>query len=728
MLTENALGLEQASPEEALAKISELLRTMVAAPGVGAEAEVRDWRKLCALERKVEEESGAMIEYRRANLKVVELAERFEPSAVPLSAVPPSAAKGKRQIDQVLKSVPALRAERKQMADQERREAEDAKLAARQQKSTSKRRRSSTSTSTPSARGEVDSARPACSDCGPTSQSDAGGVPNHPSEPTREQLVRRIRAGHARAGCKGALTSQQAQALLRWAEERLDSGDPYTVVMTGRSLQKLPHLKLMFGVPDQKGMLPIYNFGLAKAGWKRVAPMPELLLERVKDLRANGWVVNSCIVNIYPDGAAYIAFHQDQGFSEGSGKYESESSVVIDRVGAARDLAFRALDDTDIDRIRMQDGDSYTLSGRLNVLVKHGVPACDECGLCVTFSWRLVRNRVSPDGKFAVANGKRVPLDLDYLQQALEKKTLKDMREMCGQYKVDATGNKADLVRRLAELPAEALRQLEVAVLAGGHTPDAPMVTRALRVQGPELAELMLTGDKVVENRSVQIGLGWWVVVVGVDRNWRKAKWAKPFKAVLDDEVPSDERLSRYHGHAVGLIYLSEYRTREECSGYRWAGRDCVCHVVSHAVKFETPIKIKGPRGYSQQRWDIETEEERQAVRAQFPADLTVTCHDLTPIHEPEEQPAPSSHGTQPPTLPAAPPPKIGLLKRARRLALYHRQTAHRRAVPADDPVPEGVGSHAAAIDCAARHVPSVMNERLVCIERVGSAPPRACI
>ena len=85
--------------------------------------------------------------------------------------------------------------------------------------------------------------------------------------------------------------------------------------------------------------------------------------------------------------------------------------MVIDRVGAARDLVFRGLDDAEIDRICMQDGDSFTLPGPLNVLVKHGVPPEEECGLCVTFSWRCVRNRVSRDGTFAIVNDKRVPLD-----------------------------------------------------------------------------------------------------------------------------------------------------------------------------------------------------------------------------------------------------------------------------------------------------------------------------
>ena len=65
----------------------------------------------------------------------------------------------------------------------------------------------------------------------------------------------------------------------------------------------------------------------------------------------------------------------------------------------------------------MEPGDSYVLTGALNMLVKHSVPACDHCGLCVTFSWRYVRNRVSPDGtdhgRFAIVNDNSVAVLLE---------------------------------------------------------------------------------------------------------------------------------------------------------------------------------------------------------------------------------------------------------------------------------------------------------------------------
>ena len=201
------------------------------------------------------------------------------------------------------------------------------------------------------------------------------------------------------------------------------------------------------------------------------------------------------------------------------------------------DFVFHDLDGNVMLRICMQHGDSYQLAGPVNIRTKHSVPACADCGLCVTFSWRCVRNSVSPDGKFATVNGKRVPLD--YLERELEKKSKQELQTECAEFGVDGIGSKAELARRLATLPPDELRTLQIKVLASGHTPEMPVATRALRVQGPELAELMLNGGKVLENRR-QLGLGWWVVYVGKDPNWRTAKWAEPFKEVLDT-VPVDE-------------------------------------------------------------------------------------------------------------------------------------------------------------------------------------------
>ena len=81
-----------------------------------------------------------------------------------------------------------------------------------------------------------------------------------------------------------------------------------------------------------------------------------------------------------------------------------------------------------------------------------------------------------------MVNEKRVPLD--YLQSALMKEKLSQLQQRCAEYGLDQSGKKDDLVQRLGALPQPQLQQLEIAVLAGGHRPDAapPLFREAVTV------------------------------------------------------------------------------------------------------------------------------------------------------------------------------------------------------------------------------------------------------
>lgn len=57
-LAKGDLGLEDASPQEALARIKDLRLPVREAIMLGANAAKRDWCKLCALEQELEEECG----------------------------------------------------------------------------------------------------------------------------------------------------------------------------------------------------------------------------------------------------------------------------------------------------------------------------------------------------------------------------------------------------------------------------------------------------------------------------------------------------------------------------------------------------------------------------------------------------------------------------------------------------------------------------------------------
>ena len=77
------LGLERATSEEVLAKILELQLSMATAVEVGSEAARRDWRKVCALKHRLQEESG--VELRTVNDEL-EVVEPERPTKAPPSA------------------------------------------------------------------------------------------------------------------------------------------------------------------------------------------------------------------------------------------------------------------------------------------------------------------------------------------------------------------------------------------------------------------------------------------------------------------------------------------------------------------------------------------------------------------------------------------------------------------------------------------------------------------
>ena len=60
-LTKNDLGLQQATLEDALAKVIALQMSMVSALKFGSMAARRDWAKVCTLERELLEESGSKL-------------------------------------------------------------------------------------------------------------------------------------------------------------------------------------------------------------------------------------------------------------------------------------------------------------------------------------------------------------------------------------------------------------------------------------------------------------------------------------------------------------------------------------------------------------------------------------------------------------------------------------------------------------------------------------------
>ena len=178
----------------------------------------------------------------------------------------------------------------------------------------------------------------------------------------RETLAQQILAGHR----PEFFSADIGQEIRKWAQEMLASGEPYEATMAGRQPRKLNHLKLMYGTPDQDGLLPMYNFGIAIEDLRKTAPMPELLHRVARELLpiCGGIVPNNCLANIYRDGSHDTSKHQHQRFSLGDGQYESRPSVFFARFGDARPLAFHPLSGGDtIADILVKSRDLYELTG-----------------------------------------------------------------------------------------------------------------------------------------------------------------------------------------------------------------------------------------------------------------------------------------------------------------------------------------------------------------------------
>ena len=66
--------------------------------------------------------------------------------------------------------------------------------------------------------------------------------------------------------------NQTARSVLQqFFAEQMRRGEPYTVTKAGRRPQVLKHKKLMYGTPDEDGLIPIYNSKPMPALPRRVA-------------------------------------------------------------------------------------------------------------------------------------------------------------------------------------------------------------------------------------------------------------------------------------------------------------------------------------------------------------------------------------------------------------------------------------------------------------------------
>ena len=419
---------------------------------------------------------------------------------------------------------------------------------------------------------------------------------------------------------EGFLDPGLQRELLEYFEEQLRNDEPYAVTMAGPRPFVLKHKKLMYGTLSD-GMVPIYNFGLIYEDLRKTKPMPQLL-QRVADKveRTFQQLPNNCVVNIYPSGGDEISPHQDQRFSDGNGRFESEQPVFIIRLGATRPLVLHTLDGRETREFQLESGDLYRLTGFVNTHFQHSVPAVENCGLCITLSFRLVSNEMYPSGRFAIINGKKralaknerepcvanrpssaspVPKQLRAIEPSLSTGTSRE-RSQGRNEDGDADAPKTRQGRRVSPMPTS--------------PPEDVRLERVLSVKCPKLGLAMLGGEKAVENRKYELPLGWhWLYISKA----RDLKGLEEFKSQIDKLQYSSEEQEKCYGHVIGSIYVVAIRQPKDCNGNSWATGP-YCHVISHSLTLTQPVLIQKPGAISV-RWTIKSEQERQLIRAQIP-------------------------------------------------------------------------------------------------------------
>ena len=105
----------------------------------------------------------------------------------------------------------------------------------------------------------------------------------------------------------------------------------------------------------------------------------------------------------------------------------------------------------------------------------------------------------------------------------------------------------------------------------------------------------MLVGHKPVENRPKRLlRKGWHALHLGLGTG--------PYNQLAAELHPDLVRGRDYHpqsewsGAIVGLIFVSEHRSQEQCNSHPWA-LGPVCHVISHAVELSRPVRHLGQQG-----------------------------------------------------------------------------------------------------------------------------------
>ncbi len=122
---------------------------------------------------------------------------------------------------------------------------------------------------------------------------------------------------------------------------------------------------------------------------------------------------------------------------------------------------------------------------------------------------------------------------------------------------------------------------------------DSPQnCTHAITMKGAQISWAILHGHKTIENRSMRIKPGWYLLHTG--KGSQSAEHQQWMRSVVGSELPAEAALP--HGVIVGALLIVRSLLPPECGGSVWASGP-ICNVVGATCTLPTPMAASGMLG-----------------------------------------------------------------------------------------------------------------------------------
>ena len=117
---------------------------------------------------------------------------------------------------------------------------------------------------------------------------------------------------------------------------------------------------------------------------------------------------------------------------------------------------------------------------------------------------------------------------------------------------------------------------------------DLAHVTHAITLKGARLSWAILEGHKTIENRTIRLRPGWYVLHTGKGKDTLQRPQLDALNGPAEASLP--------HGAVVGALKVSHSLSLEQCGGDAWATGP-VCNVVAATAQLATPVPMNGALG-----------------------------------------------------------------------------------------------------------------------------------